>query len=208
MRNQQGRPYDRAESTCRGYKWGTALQKRVRLQYQMSSYLPSGTESESILEVSVEACSSSILLFLREDTQVTGSTGEGPRDPAKGPSSWILKMTLPHGSLLPPRGQGFCCAGAQVPDRDKGVNPAEHASCALENEMKFTPGGSLSSCLPSVLIDIPALSEKGTVFLLDPLIIRVGYGKRGDDCFQREQQNSTFNQSTASRLHTGSQPRE
>lgn len=93
-------------------------------------------------------------------------------------------MTLPSGSLLPPRGQGFCCAGAQVPDKDKGVNSAEHAFCALENEIKFTSGSSLSSCLPSVLIDIPALSENGTVFLLDPLIIRVGYGKCGDDCFQ------------------------
>ena len=47
-------------------------------------------------------------------------------------------MTLPSGSLLPPRGQGFWCAGAWTETRDQGVNPAEHASCALENEIKFT----------------------------------------------------------------------
>lgn len=46
---------------------------------------------------------------------------------------------------------------------------AEHASCALENETRFIPGSSLSSCLPSVLIDIPGLSPKGTVFHPGPL---------------------------------------
>lgn len=127
-------------------------------------------ESESILEVAVVACSSSTFIpaWGHTDHKIY-QPGSQRHLPAKGPSPRILKVTLPSSSLLPARVQGFWCAWAQIPARDK-----KRASYALENEIKFIPVSSLSSCLPSVLIDIPGLSKKGTVFLPDPLIIRVG----------------------------------
>lgn len=72
-------------------------------------------------------------------TQVTRSIHQDPQRllPTWGPSPWILRVTLPSSSLLPPRGQGFWCAWAQVSARDKGVSPIEYAACALENEIIF-----------------------------------------------------------------------